>query len=93
VPHFLENSDLPLGLIFGRDGDLAKAAFLGEPLYDLDGDVVTCFETTGQLDFAMYPSAYLIDDFVLIYKLATSDEVLLNLCLMRPRIELASYRD
>lgn len=79
MSNLLEDSDLSLRLIFRRHRDSSQLALLGESLYDLDGDIFSRLETPSQLDLAMYPSANLVDDLVLVYQLSPGDEILFDL--------------
>ena len=91
MPNLLENSDLPLRLVFRRHCDPSKPALLGEALYDFDGDMVTGLETACQFDLAMYASANLIDDFVLVDQLAASEEILFNLSFVGSDWHMSAY--
>lgn len=90
VTDLLENGDLPLCLVFGRNGDSPKLALLGEALYDLDRNIVACLETSCQFDLAMDASAYFFDDLVLVYQLATGNKVLLDLSLVGSDLDMSA---
>jgi hypothetical protein len=87
----LQNSNLPLGLVFWRHCDPAEPTLLRESLYDLDCYVFAGLKTACQFDLAVYTSAYLVDDLVLINQFTASNEVLLNLCFMCPKNGISRY--
>ena len=89
MPHFLQDGNLSLCLVFWGDRHLTKPPLLREPLYDLDSDIFARFKAPSQLNFTMNASTYLIDNFVLIDQFAAGDEILFDLCLMRPKVALA----
>jgi len=82
VADLLEDGDLSLCLVFGRNGDSSKFALLGEALYDLDRNIVARLQTSCQFDLAMHSSTNLFDDLVLVYQFATGNKVLLDLSLV-----------
>lgn len=89
MPDFLQDSNLALGFVLWGDGDPSQSTFLGKPLYDLDGNIVTSLEATSEFDLSMDPSANLIDNLVLIDQLAARNEILFNLCFACPAVKSA----
>ncbi len=58
-------------------------------MYDLDGNIVTGFQTACQLDLAVNPSTNLVDDLVLVYEFAASDEILFNLSFVGSNLHMS----
>lgn len=86
VPNLLENGDLPLGLVFWRDGDLSKTALSPRvPLYDLDGhpEVVVLWSVlvSCNLDLAVNSPSDLGKNLILVDELA-SGRLVLDSCLV-----------
>lgn len=92
VSDLLEDGNFSLCLALGRHCYPSQPALLGKALDDLDRDKVASLQAPGQFDLAMYTSAYLVDDLILIDQLASSDEILLNLGLVSPEGGMLALR-
>ncbi|KAI6764652.1 hypothetical protein HG531_012539 [Fusarium graminearum] len=67
VADLFQDGDLLFRLVLGRlCRDLSETSLLGEPWNNLDGDVFTCLEVPGQLDFAVHAAANFFDHFILV---------------------------